>query len=90
MGKSSRPTRGSARRIGANGQIGSATLFGAYLKQLRLAAGLNQRSLAAAAGVTQQSVSRLELGLCQPTWETACRLARALGTDVTAFVGGEG
>jgi DNA-binding XRE family transcriptional regulator len=64
--------------------------FGNVLRRLRLRAGLSQKNLAAAAGVTQQCVSRLETGCGQPNWNTARRLASALGTDPTAFLADEG
>jgi len=63
--------------------------FGALLRQLRCHAGLSQTALADAADVTQQAISKLEAGDCNPTWVTVCALASALGTDVAVFHPGE-
>jgi transcriptional regulator with XRE-family HTH domain len=81
------PRPQSARTENRRRPPGTRT-FGTALRRLRVAAGLNQQALAAEAGVTQQAVSRLETGCSQPTWETVRRLARALGTDPSAFQGG--
>jgi transcriptional regulator with XRE-family HTH domain len=63
-----------------------AETFADRLRSLREAAGLSQYRLAQLAGVTKQTVSRLELGTVQPSWESVQALARGLGVDVGAFV----
>lgn len=60
--------------------------FARRLTHLREAAGLSQYEVAKRAGVTRQTLSRLEMGESVPTWPTVQALARALGLDCTAFV----
>jgi len=52
------------------------------LRSLRVQAGLSQADLAAAAGVTRQTVGGIEAGLFGPSAAVALRLARALGYRV--------
>lgn len=59
--------------------------FAARLTQLRGSAGLSQYELARRAGLTRQTLSRLEMGQSVPTWPTVQLLAAALGVDCTAF-----
>jgi transcriptional regulator with XRE-family HTH domain len=59
--------------------------FARRLTQLREAAQLSQYELAKRAGVTRQTLSRLEMGDSVPNWPTVQALARALGVDCTAF-----
>jgi transcriptional regulator with XRE-family HTH domain len=55
----------------------------AELRQARLAAGLSQASVAEAAGTSQQSVSRIELGLPPfPDLVLASRVARIVGLEL--------
>jgi transcriptional regulator with XRE-family HTH domain len=57
--------------------------FAAELRQARLASGLSQGSVAAAAGTSQQSVSRIELGLPPfPDLLLASRVARVVGLEL--------
>jgi transcriptional regulator with XRE-family HTH domain len=62
-----------------------AARFPAKLKELRAAAGLTQKSLAQAAGVTQGLISSYEAGTFTPAWDTVLALADALGVPVGAF-----
>jgi len=57
------------------------------LRQLRLAAGLSQAKLGAAAGgLTQSHIARIESGSCDPGTETVAKLAHAIGVeDVEVF-----
>jgi DNA-binding XRE family transcriptional regulator len=56
------------------------------LRQLRLAAGLSQAKLGAAAGITQSHIARIESGSCDPGTETVAKLAHAIGVpDVEVF-----
>jgi transcriptional regulator with XRE-family HTH domain len=59
------------------------------LTRLREDAGLSQRGLAIAAGLTASTVSRIEAGEAVPTIGAASRLAAVLGADVglRLFVG---
>jgi transcriptional regulator with XRE-family HTH domain len=59
--------------------------FAERLRTLRESAGLSQYRLAQLSGITKQSLSRLELGQGQPTFETVLALARGLGVEVGAF-----
>ena len=65
-------------------------MFGHELRKMRLAAGLSQEDLAAAAGVTREHVSRLERGLIgSPTVDVfirLCRAANASPSDVIAII----
>jgi uncharacterized protein len=49
------------------------------VRDLRLAAGLSQRTLAQRAETSQPAVARYERGLATPSWETLQRLAAACG-----------
>ena len=60
--------------------------FADRLSAIREAVGISQYRLAQLSGVTKQTISRLELGETQPSWDTVQLLARALGAEVTAFV----
>jgi transcriptional regulator with XRE-family HTH domain len=64
-----------------------------HVKQLRLEAGLTQAELAARAGVTVETVARLERVLrgrssanSNPSLETLVRLANALGVEVAELL----
>lgn len=50
--------------------------------ELRRAAGLTQRQLAAKSGVQQADISRIEAGDANPTLATIAALAYALGAEV--------
>jgi transcriptional regulator with XRE-family HTH domain len=55
-------------------------------RRLRLAAGLSQEKLAAAAKTTQTYIARIEAGTVDPGTDMLARLAAALRTDeVTVF-----
>jgi transcriptional regulator with XRE-family HTH domain len=61
------------------------TSFAGRLRELRRAAGVTPRELAGRSRLARQAVVALERGDRQPSWEAACRLARALGVTVGAF-----
>jgi transcriptional regulator with XRE-family HTH domain len=77
------PTR---ERLAALGNARGAWLvrrFGDELRQARLAAGLSQASVAAAAGLSQQTISRFELGQPpHPDFVQAARVAIMVGLEV--------
>jgi putative molybdopterin biosynthesis protein len=60
---------------------------GARLRLARLARGLSQQDLAAAAGVTRQAVAGFEAGQWDPSLGVAMALARALETSVEELFG---
>ena len=60
--------------------------FARRLTELREAAGLSQYEVAKRAGLTRQTLSRLEMGESVPTWPTVQLLASVLGVDCTAFI----
>ena len=62
---------------------------GHRLRAVREAAGLSQLALSAASGVTNDTISRLELGRRAPQADTIERLARALGVEPVALAVGE-
>ena len=51
----------------------------ALLRELRLAAGLSQRTLAQRGKTSQPAIARYERGAATPSWETLQRLAGACG-----------
>jgi uncharacterized protein len=53
------------------------------VREMRLAAGLSQRTLARMAGTSQPAVVRYERGTTTPSWETLQRLAQACGWRVS-------
>jgi transcriptional regulator with XRE-family HTH domain len=60
--------------------------FAGRLRELREAAGLGRKELAARAGMRSEAgVRNLEQGVRSPSWETVLRLAAALRVDVGAF-----
>lgn len=56
------------------------------LKRLREEAGLTQAGLAEVSGVPIGSIRNYEQGHREPLWDTAFKLAKALGVGVEAFV----
>lgn len=62
--------------------------FGANLRAARRRAGMTQESLAAAAGVSTETVSRVERGAFEPSLSTAVALAGVLGVDLGSLAGG--
>jgi len=53
------------------------------LRSARRRAGLSQRQLAAAAGVPQATVGRIEAALVEPRADTLTRLLRAAGEELS-------
>jgi transcriptional regulator with XRE-family HTH domain len=66
--------------------VGKAHTFAAKLEALREAAGISQYRLAQLSGLTKQTLSRLEMGAAQPSWETVQLLAAALDVECTVFL----
>jgi transcriptional regulator with XRE-family HTH domain len=64
----------------------SRTGFAARLHDLRVRANLTQAELAARAGVSLHTLTKLEQGQRDPTWTTVLAVARALRVDVGEFV----
>ena len=60
--------------------------MGEKLKAARIAAGMTQQQLAAAAGLTQKDISRYESGKHEPGALTLKRLAQALGCSMDVLV----
>lgn len=65
--------------------VAASPSFAARLRQLREEAGISQYELARRSGLTNQSISLLEKGDREPTWDTVRKLARGLGVSVAAF-----
>jgi XRE family transcriptional regulator, regulator of sulfur utilization len=63
-------------------------LFGDHVRQRRHDAGLSQEALAHRAGVNRSYYASLEAGRRNPSLETICRLAVALGCDAADLVRG--
>ena len=51
------------------------------LKELRESHFLSQADLAQKAGVSKDTINRLESGKQRPTFQTICKLAKALGVE---------
>jgi transcriptional regulator with XRE-family HTH domain len=60
-----------------------ARIFGAHLRELRTAAGLSQRELAARVGTSSAAISNFEAGNNAPTLGTIVRLASALDSSLS-------
>lgn len=61
-------------------------LVGRNAARLRTEAGLTQEQLAERSGLTQQYISDLERGKCNPTIVTLYELAQALGASQVELV----
>jgi transcriptional regulator with XRE-family HTH domain len=59
--------------------------FNERLKELRKDAHLSQDGLAKAAGLSTDTVAKLERPGKEPSWDTVVKLARALGVSLDAF-----
>jgi transcriptional regulator with XRE-family HTH domain len=56
--------------------------FHERLKALREAAGISQEALARSAGISTSAVTKLEQSGKEPSWDTAKKLAKALGVTL--------
>jgi transcriptional regulator with XRE-family HTH domain len=56
--------------------------FHERIKALREAAGLSQEALARTAGISTSAVTKLEQAGKEPSWDTAKKLAYALGVTL--------
>jgi transcriptional regulator with XRE-family HTH domain len=56
-------------------------IFAANVTRLRAERGWSQVELAAQASIARVNLNRIERGHAQPTWETACAIADALGVS---------
>jgi transcriptional regulator with XRE-family HTH domain len=66
---------------------GQVVFFAGRLRELRQAAGLSRRELAAKAGMRgPNGIRDLEQGVRSPAWGTVLALAKALGVTLEAFV----
>lgn len=70
------------RRHMANQAAKSARRVAQRLAELRRESGLTQEAVATAAGLARVTVSRLENGALQPTYETLTRVLAAMGRRV--------
>lgn len=60
--------------------------FGAEVRRLRLARGLSQEALAAAAGLDRTFISMVERSVRRPTLDSAQRIAEALELPLSEIV----
>jgi len=64
----------------------SVDWFAGRLRELREAAGLSRKELAARAGMQSEAgIRNLEQGIRKPTWETVLALCQALKVSCEAF-----
>jgi HTH-type transcriptional regulator/antitoxin HipB len=80
--KIARRRRGSADYREGHEEARRAFLIGQEVRERRLALGLSQTELAAAAGMTQPALSRLEAGGAVTTIPVLERIAIALGAEL--------
>lgn len=53
--------------------------LGQFIKEKRESAGLSQKALGEAAGISDSAIQRIEAGARKtPSWDTLCRIAKAL------------
>jgi transcriptional regulator with XRE-family HTH domain len=82
-----KPTKSQAKASRAQPKLGEeGVLFGARLREMRIARGLTQPEIAARVGTSASNISDLERGIKVPTLTTVARLADALKCKVTALV----
>ncbi|WP_439622349.1 helix-turn-helix domain-containing protein [Gemmata sp.] len=65
--------------------VADPVTFAQRLKELREAAGMTQYRLAQTSGLSKQTISQLEKGTNEPSWDTVRKLARALGIATDDF-----
>ena len=56
--------------------------LGEAVRELRLKRKATQEDIAAGAGITTATLSLIERGQANPTWDTARKLAAALGVSI--------
>ena len=64
--------------------VADAKLFGVRLRELRMKQGWSMYRLAKVADVSKQTVADIESGKTDPTLDTVCKLANALGVPLGA------
>jgi transcriptional regulator with XRE-family HTH domain len=64
----------------------AAILLGASLRRLRLARGISRKRLALEAGVTMETIGRIERGKGNPRLETLWSIAAALDASLAEMV----
>jgi transcriptional regulator with XRE-family HTH domain len=67
--------------MGRTAQVDLKRLLAINLRRLRVARGLSQTELAAAAGIARVHVNRIENGAQNASLDTVSRLAAALGSE---------
>ena len=89
MSDRSRPQRRVSRHAAVGRTHGRAAVarMGVALRDARRSAGLKQSDVAARAGVTQSTISRLELGLgATATIDTWARVVAGVGQQLAVFI----
>ncbi|MCL2467361.1 MAG: helix-turn-helix transcriptional regulator [Micrococcales bacterium] len=81
-----RARRGTAEYREGYDEARRAFMLGQLVRQRRLEQELSQSELAARAGMTQPSLSRLEAGGTVPTIPVLDRLATALGAELVVTI----
>ncbi|MCR5490818.1 MAG: helix-turn-helix domain-containing protein [Bacilli bacterium] len=64
--------------------------LGKGVREARVARGLTQLTLSLETGLSKAFLSDLECGRRNASFETLCRIAKALKTDVVELIGGTG
>jgi transcriptional regulator with XRE-family HTH domain len=82
-----KPTKSQSKASRSQPKLGEeGVLFGARLREMRVARGLTQPEIAARVGTSASNISDLERGIKVPTLTTVARLADALECKVTTLV----
>ena len=68
-------------------EINSQRSLGTAVRAAREAQGMSQIELAKFSGVSRVTVTKLELGKANPTWESVLRVSEVLGLHLTASPG---
>ena len=64
-------------------------VFGANVRHYRRSQGWTQEGLAERVGVTYETIGKIERGVAAPSFETATKIAEALGLQPPALFGAE-
>ena len=70
-----------------NGNVSAISYkFGRVIRSSRTSRGLSQEALAEFAGLSRSYLGRIEHGAAAPSIETMCRLADALGENLSYLI----
>lgn len=82
-----RPVLSSAAGLLCGMRVAASATVGERIRQAREHSGLTQAALAEAAGISDETISRIERGAYEPAVSTLVAIARALGAGLDHLVG---